>query len=383
MAWTIYYRINQAEAEILRCVGTDPALTLPSAIDGHPVTRLGSGCFGGVSPEEAVPGEGMRFLQARPPKATARYNDTLKRVHLPETVRALGERCFASCRALPRLELPRSITELGERVFEGCGSLTHLELPDGIRALPAYAFAECRSLERVKLPPSVETLGRCCFYNCTHLKALDLPDSVTAIGDRMLMNCFALERLSFRIGLNAGALLDEIEGVVRVTARDDQGAVTMVLPEYSYEYDELIPARQFRAVTYGSGGLYRGCFSDRDIDFLLYDTYFYECKRDDPPELAAELALDRLRSPRYLRPGPEAEYWVFLLEHPAVVAQMLLRADDLAGLDFLLSAGKLEREQLDSMLDAAEQAGNVRFVSRLLDAAGGGAVSGADKSFDL
>lgn len=153
MAWTIYYRINQAEAEILRCVGTDPALTLPSAIDGHPVTWLGSGCFGGSGPEEAIPGDGMRFLQAQPPKATARYNDTLKRVRLPETVRALGERCFASCRALPRLELPRSITELGERVFEGCGSLTHLELPDGIHALPAYAFAECRSLERVKLPP--------------------------------------------------------------------------------------------------------------------------------------------------------------------------------------------------------------------------------------
>ncbi len=383
MAWTIYYRLNQTEAEILRCVGTDPALTLPAAIDGHPVTRLGSGCFGGTSPEEAAPGEGMRFLQAQPPKATARYNDTLKRILLPETVRSLGERCFASCRAMPRLELPRSITELGERAFEGCGQLTHLELPDGIRALPAYAFAECRSLERVKLPPFVETLGRCCFYNCTHLQALDLPDSVTAIGDRMLMNCFALERLSFRIGLNAGALLDEIEGVVRVTARDDQGAVTMVLPEYSYEYDELIPARQFRAVTYGSGGLYRGCFSDRDIDFHLYDTYFYECKRDDPPELAAELALNRLRSPRDLRPGPEAEYWAFLLEHPAVVAQVLLRTNDLAGLDFLLSAGKLERGLLDAMLDAAEEAGYVRFGSRLLDAAGGGAASGADKSFDL
>lgn len=383
MAWTIYYRLNQGEAEVLRCVGTDAALMLPDAIDGHPVTWLGAGCFGGTGPEEALPGEGMRFLEAQPPKPAARYNDTLRRVHLPETVRALGDRCFAFCRVLPRLELPQGVTELGERAFEGCGRLTHLELPEGIRALPAYTFAECRSLERVQLPPFVETLGRCCFYNCTHLQGLDLPDSVAAIGDRMLMNCFALERLSFRIGLNAGALLDEIEGVVRVTARDDQGTATLVLPEYSYEYDELIPARQFRAVTYGSGGLYRGCFSDRDIDFSLYDTYFYECKRDDPPELAAELALCRLRSPRDLRPGPEAEYWAFLLEHPAVAAQVLLNTDDLTGLDFLLSAGKLERSQMDTMLDAAEQAGNVRFVSRLLDATGGGFASGADKSFDL
>lgn len=384
MAWAIYYKITEGEAEILRCIGTAPSLTLPDAIEGCPVKRLGKGCFAASPSAPEGEEDALLLLSEEPPSATLRYNDTLKRVRLPKGLRSLGERCFASCRALPRLELPDSVTELGGHVFDGCSSLTHLELPDGITALPEHTFAECRTLEQVTLPARVATLGRCCFYNCTHLKALDLPDSVTAIGDRMLMNCFALERLSFRTGLNAGALLAEIEGVVRVTARDEQGSVTLVLPEYSYEYDELIPARQFRAVTYGSGGLYRGCFSDRDIDFELYDTYFYECKRDDPPELAAELALDRLRYPRDLRPGPEAEYWDYLLTHPAVVAEMLLKTADLAALDFLLSSGKLERAQLDVLLDAAERKGEVRFVSRLLDAAGqSGANSGADKSFDL
>lgn len=384
MSWNLYYRIVNGEAELLRCLGTGSALTLPDRIEGCPVTALGSRCFAAPLSWEEDGREELHLCPQEPPAAAARYNDTLKRLHLPEGLRRLGNRCFAGCRALPRLELPPSVETLGEHVFDGCGALTHLELPDGIEALPAHTFAECRRLERVRLPARVKALGRCCFYNCTRLKELDLPDSVETIGDRMLMNCFALERLSFPMGLNAGALLDEIEGVIRVTARDGEGSVTMVLPEYSYEYDELIPARQFRAVTHGSGGLYRGCFSDRDIDFPLYDTYFYECKRDDPPELAAEVALDRLRWPRGLRPGPEAAYWDYLLQNPRTVAKLLLGQDDLEGLAFLLSSGRLETEGRNVLLEEAQKAGNVRFVSRLLEAVGSAAAPfGADKSFDL
>lgn len=384
MAWNVYYRISKGEAEILRCVGAGSSLSLPDTIEGCPVTALGSRCFA-AAPVSGKPegAEEALCLFAEEPPAAGTRNDTLRRLRLPDSLRRLANRAFAGCRALKYLELPAGITELGERVFEGCGSLTHLELPDGISDLPAHTFSECRALERVRLPQKLRTLGRCCFYNCTHLRELDLPDSVEAIGDRMLMNCFALEKLSFHMGVNAGALLDEIEGVVRVTVRDAEGSVTLLLPEYSYEYDELLPARQFRAVTHGSGGLYRGCFSDRDIDFHLYDTYFYQCKLDDPPELAAEVALDRLRWPRELRPAPEADYWAYLLEHPALVAQLLLRTDDLEGLSFLLSSGKPGKEQRDILLAEAQQAGNVRFVSRLLEAAGTSASFGADKSFDL
>jgi hypothetical protein len=377
MSWIIYYKIEQQQVTILRCVGQEPALSLPDHIAGLPVTALGSSCFLGGTASET---EELCLVEGTPPPPV-RWNDTLKRIRLPRGLRRLGERCFAGLRALPRLELPEGLETMGAHCFHGCGKLTHLELPDQVTALPEHTFSECRALEQVRLPAHVQTLGRCCFYNCTHLKALTLPDSVTAIGDRMLMNCFALSRLSLPMGLNAGALLDDLSGVVRITARDGVNSVTMVLPEYSYEYDELIPARQFRAVAHGSGGLYRGCFSDRDIDFELYDSYFYECKRDEPPELAAEVALSRLRWPRGLRPGPAEDYWQFLLANPAAVGATLLKMEDLDGLSFLLSSGRLGQEQIDVLLESAESAGQVRFVSRLLEASGQS--GGADKEFAL
>ncbi|MCD8354037.1 MAG: leucine-rich repeat domain-containing protein [Clostridiales bacterium] len=383
MQWRIYYTIENGEATVTRCVGDQPRLELPDELEGCPVTGLGPDCFAGTAPMDACDASAPVYLRETPPSAKSYKNQTLKHLTLPASLRRAGTRCFAQCAALPRLELPAGLRELGERCFYGCGALEHLELPEGIEILPDYTFAECRKLKRVSLPHSVRTIGRCCFYNCTHLEKLDLPDSLEAIGDRMLMNCFELKELSFRIGVNGGALLAEIDRVMRVRVRYPEETVEVVLTEYALEYEELIQAKQFRTNETGTGGLYRGCFSDRDVDFALYDTYFYAAKLQDPPELLAELAFDRLRWPRELRPAKEQEYWDYLKGHIPELTTFLLGRDDLEGLEFLLSTGRLDGDDLNQMLERAEQAENVRFVSRLLEAAGRGPRSGADKLFEL
>ncbi len=385
MSCIIYYTIEGGEAVITRVVSDETQLTLPDTIDGCPVTALGPDCFAGTAPTEFS--SERVFRREQPPQAHPYDNQTLKRVTLPASLKRIGDRCFARCAALPRIELPQSVTELGERVFYACKALQRIELPDRITVLPDYAFAECRHLLRISLPHHIHSIGRCCFYNCTRLERLDLPDALENIGDRMLMNCFELQELSFKIGVNAGALLPEIDRVLRVNVNLGNQVIRMVLPEFATEYEELIQAKQFRTHEYGSGALYRSCFSDRDIDFELYDDYFYYCIREDPPELVAELAFDRLRWPVGLRPGKAAEYWDYLTGHVKELGSFLLRQDDLAALEFLLSTGKLDHAAIEILLDQAEAKENVRFVSRLLEAAGtqtkdtGG--FGADKVFAL
>lgn len=389
MQWIIFYDIKDEEAVITRCLGDMPRLILPDTIEGYPVTTLGEDCFAVTLPEllERYPhdGETPLFLKEKPPVARAAGNKTLKRLSLPSGLKVLGDRALARCSALPRLELPQTLTKVGSHCFHYCGSLEHIELPECVTELPDYVFAECRKLTRIALPGGIRSIGRCCFYNCTHLESLDLPDALEAIGDRMLMNCFELKRLAFRIGMNGGALLDEIDRVMRVSVRYPEETVEVVLTEYALEYEALIQAHQFRTHTTGTGGLYRGCFSDRDVDFELYDTYFYSAKLNDPPELLAELAFDRLRFPRQLRPAREEEYWAFILTHISDLAAFLLREDDLDKLDFILSTGKLDADALHILLDCAEQKENVRFVSRLLEEVGSGqnGCFGADKEFDL
>lgn len=385
MSCMIYYTIEQGEATITRVVSGEAQLTLPEEIDGCPVTALGEDCFAGTAPEE-LPSD-LVFKKELPPKAHPYDNQTLKRVILPPSLKRIGARCFAHCTALPRVDLPQGITALGDRVFHYCNALQRIELPDHITVLPDYTFAECRHLLRISLPHHIHSIGRCCFYNCTRLERLDLPDALETIGDRMLMNCFELHELSFKIGVNAGALLPEIDRVLRVNVNLGDQVIQMVLPEFATEYEELIQAKQFRTHEYGSGALYRSCFSDRDIDFDLYDDYFYYCIREDPPELVAELAFDRLRWPVSLRPSKAAEYWDYLTGHVKELGSVLLRQDDLEALDFLLSTGKMDQRAIEILLDQAEARENVRFVSRLLEAAGNRTESpagfGADKLFEL
>ena len=387
MSCTIYYTLSNGEATITRCVSDETDLTLPDQLEGCPVVALGPDCFAGTAPTGEEP-PGLTLKRELPPPVHTYDNQTLKRIILPQSLRQIGPRCFAHCSALPRIELPDSVTQLGDRVFHYCNALQRIELPDGITDLPDYTFAECRHLLRISLPHHIRSIGRCCFYNCTRLERLDLPDALQTIGDRMLMNCFELHELSFKIGVNAGALLPEIDRVLRVNVNLGDQVIQMVLPEFATEYEELIQAKQFRTHEYGSGALYRSCFSDRDIDFNLYDDYFYYCIREDPPELVAELAFDRLRWPVSLRKGKEEEYWTYLLGHVQELGTVLLRQDDLEALDFLLSCGKLDQAGLDTLLDLAETKGNIRFVSRLLEASGNRSEGetqgfGADKLFEL
>lgn len=389
MQWVIYYKIENDHAVITKCIGDMPRLVLPNTLEGRPVTELGVDCFAGTLPEllEGLSHEGEEplFLKEQPPIARATGNKTLKRLTLPAGLEKLGDRALARCSVLPRLELPDTLTAIGSHCFHYCGGLEHMELPQGVTELPDYVFAECRKLTRLSLPHGIRSIGRCCFYNCTHLLSLDLPDALEYIGDRILMNCFELKRLAFRIGINGGALLEEIDRVIRVSVRYPEETVEVVLPEYALEYEAIIQAQQFRTHVTGTGGLYRGCFSDRDVDFALYDTYFYSAKLNDPPELLAEMAFDRLRWPRQLRPAREQEYREFLQSHVAELAAFLLREDDMEKLEFILSAEVLDREGLLVLLDCAERRENPRFVSRLLEAAGqdtsGG--FGADKDFEL
>lgn len=389
MQWVIYYKTENNHAIITRCIGDSPRLVLPDTIEGLPVTELGEDCFAVTLPElaEKVAHEGAEplYLKEAPPIPRAAGNKTLKRLSLPKGLVKLGDRALARCSELPRVELPQTLTHIGSHCFHYCGGLEHMEVPENVTELPDYVFAECRRLTRISLPRGLRSIGRCCFYNCTHLQSLDLPDALEFIGDRILMNCFELKKLAFRIGVNGGALLEEIDRVMRVSVRYPEETVEVVLTEYALEYEAIIQAQQFRTHVTGTGGLYRGCFSDRDVDFSLYDTYFYHAKLNDPPELLCEMAYDRLRYPRQLRPAREEEYWAFLLSHIPDLAAFLLREDDLDKLEFLLATEKLSRDALRVLLDCAERKENVRYTARLLEAMGQGAVGsfGADKEFDL
>lgn len=388
MGWRIYYTITPTtpdtspQATITRCVGTEEQLTLPAAIDGAPVTSLGAQCF--CQPSELLePVDGIQFFQAEPPMGTL-PNDTLQRLILPSSIIALQKKSLADCTALKRLALPETVRELGERVFQRCRNLERLDLSPHLTALPAYAFADCRSLTELTIPDGVTSVGSQCFYNCTQLKALALPRTVTEIGSGVLMNCARLERLSFPAGLNASLLVSDLYQKLIVTVYQDDHATRLLFPEYAYEFEDIVMPRQFRTITYGSGGRYRECIGGNGIDLDLYDQLFRVAKLEESPETVTQLALFRLMDDTDLRAPVREGYWAYIREHLDALSPALIQGDNEAELEFLLEQGDLSADQLDTLLTCAQRLDHPRFTSRILAKTQPQVeTSWADKSFDL
>ncbi|MCD7945373.1 MAG: leucine-rich repeat domain-containing protein [Clostridiales bacterium] len=379
MPWTIYYAIADGEAAVLRCAGDGAPLALPETIEGCPVTSLGPDCFGGG----AWTGERDCLIAAAPEELPplSRTDSPLTRLTIPETVTSIGDRAFARCSGLKRLTLPANLTHLGARAFQSCGSLERIRLPEGLVDLPDYAFSQCRRLERVTLPTRLETLGSHAFYNCVALKELTLPDTVSFVGGGLFLNCKHLSRLTLPLGINISVLLSDLSDDLDLTVRCPDGVARFFLPGFSYEYEDINAPRMWRTITYGSGQLYRECFSSRDIDFDLYESYFDLARKEETPAVAARIAWYRLRWPYHLGKGRE-DYLAYAAAHTGELLALLLEQEDTEGLEALLEILPLTGEALEALSGQAERAGNVRFVSRLLEARMG-LGGGADREFDL
>ena len=66
--------------------------------------------------------------------------ESLERVVLPDSVRAIGNYAFNRCAALTGIAIPSAVTSVGERAFWRCPALTDVTLPAGVTELGEEAF---------------------------------------------------------------------------------------------------------------------------------------------------------------------------------------------------------------------------------------------------
>ncbi len=115
------YSTNGSEATIIRYLGNDRYLGIPSSLGGLTVTAIGeSVLFPASDSEEAhsllavtVPGtvkvmEGMNFVS---------YPDLVS-VELSEGLQSIGDDCFSYCGSLQSIRIPSTVTGMGYGLFE-------------------------------------------------------------------------------------------------------------------------------------------------------------------------------------------------------------------------------------------------------------------------
>ena len=161
-------------------------------------------------------------------------------VHIPGSVRIIGNLAFGNCKSLEDIEIPNGVEELESYVFLGCKGLKtvkisdsvvkigndilrdrenlampvfnsklfvrmiksyegYYELPDGIEEICYGAFNGCHGLSSVYIHDSIKRIGGYAFIACSSLESVSIPSSVLdSIGYRAFGECPKLRTITIR-----------------------------------------------------------------------------------------------------------------------------------------------------------------------------------------
>ncbi len=246
------YTSTGTEITITGCDASAVSLTIPSEIDGLPVTSIANSALRDRTAltSVSIPGSVVKIGDQAFSGCTA-----LTVVRIVEGVSSIGTQSFYGCTALRSLTLPASITTVPGNAFQLCENLVSiaveadnpaftavdgclytadgttlvccpggytgtLTIPDGVTTVGPYAcdsctkltgiafpdsiteigncgFERCSGLTDVTLPEGVTTLGRNAFFMCQSMTAITLPASITEIKDSAFLNCTALETVYY------------------------------------------------------------------------------------------------------------------------------------------------------------------------------------------
>lgn len=119
----------------------------------------------------------------------AEYNEYLKKVTIPSSVKGICNYAFAQCYALETVNLSDNLETIGSYAFGYCENLKELELPSTLKKIGTSAFNYCYLLEDVTLPDGLEYIGSDAFNDCESFTEISVPDSVTYIGTSAFEDC--------------------------------------------------------------------------------------------------------------------------------------------------------------------------------------------------
>ena len=145
-------------------------------------------------------------------------NQTIREIHLPESVTQVCAEAFADCPELRVVTMPGvvklspgafrncgalrevlktgNLREIGSRTFQCCHKLTTISFSESLKKVEGYAFNECGALKRIHIPAGVESIGENAFEDCKALSEIQIDYGVRSIGGWCFKNCTALGKVT-------------------------------------------------------------------------------------------------------------------------------------------------------------------------------------------
>lgn len=139
---------NNVAITITSYVGSDNDVRIPAALNGLPVTSIGTSAF---------------------------LDKTVTSVTIPDSVVNIGNDAFYQCTSLAGITIPAGVTNIGTYAFYDCTSLTGITIPGSVTNLGAYAFYDCTKLTNVYFQGNAPVGGSTLFIGDTKAIIYYLP----------------------------------------------------------------------------------------------------------------------------------------------------------------------------------------------------------------
>ena len=115
-------------------------------------------------------------------------------VQMPETITSIEDYAFFKCSNC-LLHIPSSVKHIGEFSFAFCEKLEDFSIPEAITTIPAMAFSHCSNTQ-FTLHNKIKEIGACAFEYCNFTDII-LPDSIKTLGSGAFQGCDEITSIYF------------------------------------------------------------------------------------------------------------------------------------------------------------------------------------------
>ena len=119
-------------------------------------------------------------------------NPLLCNIHIPENVSRIGAKSFYNS-GIERIKVSNQVKKIEHGTFAICRNLKNVEFPEGLESLGIDAFGECIELQFIELPSTLKNIDRGVFWRCTNLQKIEIPAGVESIGEYVFFHCDSLK----------------------------------------------------------------------------------------------------------------------------------------------------------------------------------------------
>lgn len=274
----------------------------------------------------------------------------------------------------------RYILQEDRAVLDSCEEINgEVIIPDEIEGLPVkmispYAFSRKRITE-IRLPKQLEEIGRYVFYRCFELRRLCFSDSWKDIGAGAFTGCRLSEiEIDFYRGEKSCLkfIVDEVRYALSVTMRyhKNDGVIEtakVLFPEHYEEAVENTPARIVVTHHHGSGGYYRQCFYNKELNYAEYDSLLPWAVAEENESVVVDIAVCRLKFPYKLSEAAKEKYETYLTEHMEYAGSHYALSEDTEMLRFFGKSGYWTEPSIDRAIEAVSREKKTAVLSVLME----------------